>query len=131
MMIESYKNISRCCVIILVVSMVVFSFKCKYYSADELYPADTICDTTNTTYTTGVSSIFQANCYVCHSTAIASGGVILDTYQDAIIPAQNGLLWKVVSHEPGFPIWMPLNLPQLPQCDLTVIQIWINKGEPL
>ncbi len=103
--------------------------KCEYYNAEDLFPMGP-CDTTKVSYSTNVDSIFKANCYQCHSTSVASGGVILDNYSDAIIPAQAGLMLPAVSHQPGFPYWMPLNLPQLPRCDLAIIRIWINNKEP-
>lgn len=129
-MICNLKIIKLLAIILFFAGSLVELVSCKYYNEEELYPPIGECDTTNVTYTTAIAPIFEANCYVCHSTAIASGGIILDNYQDAIIPAQNGLMWKAVSHEPGFPYWMPKDLPQLPQCELDKIRIWIAAGVP-
>ena len=115
--------------ILLIGILSIFLVKCKYYNAEDLFPEGP-CDTTKVSYNTNVDSIFKANCYQCHSTSVASGGVILDNYTDAIIPAQAGLMWPAVSHQAGFPYWMPLNLPQLPECDLAIIRIWITNGVP-
>jgi hypothetical protein len=98
---------------------------CEYHNQEDLYPAT--CDTTNITYSQTIQPILQQNCYICHSTAIASGGVILDTPEGVQVVAQNGLLWNVVSHKSGYPA-MPKDQPQLSDCLLTQINIWITAG---
>jgi hypothetical protein len=116
--------------LLLIAGIFILQIQCKYYNEDDLYLSPTDCDTTMVTYTMSIKAIFEANCYICHSTAIASGGIILDTYDGAIIPAKAGILWKAVSHEPGFSFWMPKDRPQLPECELAKIRIWISLGEP-
>lgn len=115
---------------LLMIFLMIIAFSCKYYNEEDLTPAPPPCDTTNVTYTNTILPIFNANCIVCHSTAIGSGGIILDTYTDAKVPAQNGMLWNAVSWAPGFPFQMPKDGAQLPSCDLAKIKKWIDSGVP-
>ena len=70
-----------------------------------------------------------ANCNVCHSSAIASGGVITETYDGMHVIANNGRLWLDVSWaSSGDP--MPKGGSKLSACDLGKIKKWINLGSP-
>ncbi len=101
---------------------------CYYDNEEDLYP-NSGCDTTNVTFSGKVVPILQQNCYICHATAIANGGVILDTYAGVQVVVQNGKLWGSVNHESGF-FAMPKDAPKLPDCDLAKIKIWLDKGAP-
>jgi hypothetical protein len=107
-----------------------FSFSCKYYNEEDLTPDPSPCDTTNVSYTNTVLPIFEDNCLQCHSTQIAEGNVILDTYDGAKVPALDGRLWKAVSWEPGYPSPMPKGGSQLSSCDQAKIRTWIDHGIP-
>lgn len=99
---------------------------CYYDSEEELY-TDSNCDTTNVTFSGTVQPILAANCNVCHSADIASGGVITDNYNGIISHVNSGIFWKAINHEPGA-IPMPQNGQKLPACDLDKIKAWINQG---
>ena len=105
-------------------------FSCKYYNEEDLTPEPPPCDTTNVTYTNTILPIFESYCLVCHSTQVATAGIILDTYADAKIPAQSGILWNAVSWAPGFPYQMPKDGSKLSDCDLAKIKKWIDTGLP-
>lgn len=114
-------------IFILSISGLIFT-SCYYDSEDELYPNGD-CDTTNVTFSGTVQPILTANCNVCHSTAIASGGVITDNYNGIINHVNSGIFWKAINHESGA-IPMPQNGQKLPACDLAKIKSWINQGAP-
>jgi hypothetical protein len=94
----------------------------------DLYPfSSTPCDSTNVTYSQTMAPIMSANCNVCHSTAMASGGVITDTYAGLSTVAGNGKLWGGVNWATGFNP-MPNGGSQLSPCYLGEIKKWINQG---
>ncbi len=103
---------------------------CYYDKENELYPSLGNCDTSGVmTYSGSISPIMTANCNVCHSASVASGGVTTDNYDGLYIVAANGQLWSAVSHEGNIPP-MPQGSAKLSDCNLTQIQKWIGAGAP-
>jgi len=102
---------------------------CYYDSVQQLYPTPIACDTTNVTYAADVWPVISANCTSCHSGAAPSGNIRLSNYDEIVVQANNGSLMGAINHEPGYSP-MPKDGSQLPQCDITRIQIWINEGTP-
>jgi hypothetical protein len=85
------------------------------------------CDVpASVTYAGVVRPIFQANCFGCHSSSVATGGIILDTYQGASSAASSGRLIGAVKQRPGFRP-MPPGGP-LKACDIKKIEEWISQG---
>ncbi|MBF9254498.1 hypothetical protein I2I11_14435 [Pontibacter sp. 172403-2] len=87
------------------------------------------CDTTNVTFAKTVSPILAANCYSCHSSSVATNGVVLDTYAGVQKQANNGNLVGVITHAPGYPP-MPQGGAKLPACDINKIKSWVKAGAP-
>jgi hypothetical protein len=106
---------------------------CYYDSQEYLYPQlNTQCDTTNVTYATSIQPVMQNYCLSCHSNASAGalgGNIKLENYADLKIYADNGILYKVVSHDPSVPA-MPLGANKLDDCTLAIIKIWVDAGAP-
>lgn len=109
---------------------VLFS-SCYYDNKDDLYPFDpsASCDTLNMTYNSDIKPILDNNCISCHIASNPSGGVILDTYNQVKIVADNGKLWGSVNHQSGYSP-MPQGGAKLGDCDLNKIKAWINDGSP-
>jgi hypothetical protein len=107
---------------------IAFSSGCYYHNEEDLYP-QTTCDMSNVTYSGKIVPILNANCYVCHSTAVASGGHILDTYAGVQEVVQSGKLWGAINHQSGF-FFMPKDAPKLSDCNISIIKIWIDAGSP-
>lgn len=108
----------------------VFIISCKKSSEDLLAPAGTaMCDTTNVTYSVGVTSILQANCYSCHGMGNTggSGGILLEGYSNLLKWANNGYLVGNVTHAPGY-VGMPYGEAELPACEINTIVAWVNQG---
>jgi hypothetical protein len=99
---------------------------CKNYNSEDLFPP---CDTVNVTYANDIHPVVTANCLPCHTAVNQFGGIILETYDGAILPAQNGLLLKAVTHDPSV-VPMPKGGAQLPACEIGKFKQWIKLGEP-
>jgi mono/diheme cytochrome c family protein len=69
------------------------------------------------------------NCNACHSSASASGGVILDTYIGVKSQVDNGKLKGTINHDTGFKV-MPPSGTKISECNLTIIDKWIADGAP-
>lgn len=87
------------------------------------------CDTVNVTFTAAVRPVLQNNCVACHSGAFPSGGIILSTYAGVKAVADNGKLVGAIAHQSGF-IPMPQGGARLPDCQISQIRAWVNKGAP-
>jgi mono/diheme cytochrome c family protein len=87
------------------------------------------CDTVNITYTSTIWPIIQDNCKGCHTGASAGGGVQLIDYNTIKSAGQSGKLYGSITHSTGFAP-MPKNGAMLPDCNLTQMRKWIEKGMP-
>jgi hypothetical protein len=116
-------------VIFLLLSFILFS--CAYHNEEELYGNEEInpCDTVTVTYTLDVLPVLQSTCYPCHNQSAASGGIILEGYNQTKAIATSGRLLGAISHAPGFSP-MPKDGAKLPSCDITKISRWIEAGMP-
>ena len=81
------------------------------------------------TYEVEISEMLLQNCTYCHSTSLATGGVVLDTYEDARTVGQTGQLLGAITHAEGFTA-MPPNAPMLPTEEINQIRTWIEMGFP-
>jgi uncharacterized membrane protein len=112
---------------------IVISFaSCYYDNKDQMYPqvVASSCDTITVNYSTTVTSIMNANCNSCHSTAAAAssgGGIALDTYATVKVYANNGKLYGSMAHN-GAASPMPKNMAKLDNCTINKIAVWINRG---
>lgn len=114
-----------------VIAIAMISTSCYYDNEEDVYPfdPDQSCDTLNMSFTNNIKPILDNNCVSCHPTSNPSGGVILDSYNQVKIVADNGKLWGSVNHESGYSP-MPQGGGKLGDCDLNKIKAWINDGSP-
>jgi hypothetical protein len=121
------------------ITIVVFSFfalsSCYYDNQEFLYPQiSTSCDTTNYTFSGGVAPILQNSCLSCHSNSSAAsygGGIKLEDYTDVKARALDGKLLGTIKHSSGYtPMPYPSGTSQLENCKITIIQKWVDAGEP-
>ena len=98
---------------------------CYYDVEEELYPM--ACDSTASTYGGTVLRILETNCYACHSSGAAMGGIVLEGYDNARAYANNGKLVGTINHDAGFSP-MPKNAGPLTSCDVAAIKSWIAEG---
>jgi len=104
---------------------------CYWDKEELLYPVtEEACDSTNVTYSGQVSVIISTNCLACHSSSVyttTGGGINLDGYNNLITYVNNGRLQGTINHETGYSP-MPKNGGKLNNCNITVIETWINSG---
>lgn len=105
---------------------------CYYDKADLLYPdGKTVCDSTTTAkFSTDVLPLMNTSCNSgCHSTASASAGIILDTYNGVKAQVANGKLMGSINQANGYSA-MPKGGGKLNTCTIAKLQQWINAGAP-
>jgi hypothetical protein len=115
------------------VLMLITVSSCYYDSEEYLYPqTSNQCDTTNVTYANSVVPVLQNYCLSCHSNSTAAsfgGNIKLEDYPDVKARADDHRLLGSVAHESGYSP-MPSGAPQLDNCKITTIRIWVNAGAP-
>jgi len=115
--------------IALAIMVIVFS-SCYYDNQEDLYPFyENNCDTTSVSYAATVKPILDISCVSCHQASNPSGDVLLDTYEQVKINAENGRLLGSINHENGYTA-MPLGGGKLSTCSLAQIKSWIDNGNP-
>ncbi|NOR88379.1 MAG: hypothetical protein GQ527_12290 [Bacteroidales bacterium] len=101
---------------------------CYYDNEEDLYPFyENNCDTTSVSYSLTVKPMLDRSCVSCHQASNPSGGVLLDTYEQVKLVADNGRLWGSVNHENGYTA-MPQGGGKLSSCSLGQIKSWIDNG---
>jgi ribosomal protein S16 len=89
----------------------------------------TNCDTTVFTFSAAVNPILQNNCVGCHNASTLNGGVNLSTYANVKVYADNGKLYGSIAHLAGYKP-MPNASSKLSDCQIRVVQKWIQSGAP-
>ncbi len=108
--------------------LVLFSLSCENNNELDLYgPAN--CDTTNITWNSKISAILQKNCVSCHGPDLSYNGVRHDSYATELVVVRDGRLRGVINHADGFSR-MPKDRGKLPECDLKLLNLWLDKGAP-
>ena len=116
--------------ILLLLSIALFSTEgCYYDNEEDLFGADSSCDTTNVTYASDVAPIIINRCYVCHETGADGGGIVLSGYTNTKIWVDNGRLIGSIKHAAGFSP-MPKSASKMPNCEINTIEAWIRNGAP-
>lgn len=87
------------------------------------------CDTVNVTFSGSVSGLIANYCEGCHSGANPEGNRALVTYEDIRNSAIDGSLLSSLLGTDGFTL-MPYQSSPLLECQIDMIEIWINDGAP-
>lgn len=102
-----------------------------YYDKEELLYPDSVngpcTDTTASSYSQKIVPILQQYCYSCHSGGFPSGNILMGSYTNDKVIAQNGKLYGSVSHASGYSP-MPQSGGKLSNCQLGAIKKWIDGG---
>lgn len=96
--------------------------------ANETVCASQSCDSSDFTFSTGVSPIIAANCKGCHLSS-SGNGIVLTDYPSVTAAVNAGRFYGSIHHLGGY-VAMPQNLPALSTCQLRIIDKWIAKGMP-
>jgi hypothetical protein len=116
---KSIKSLERT----MLIAMMLF-VSCTNDNYDEYYGGT--CDVDNVTYSATVAPIIKNQCFACHNSTFANGGVLLETWDDVKKQVDNGKLLGVIKHLPGYS-----PMPQggkLDDCTILKIETWINNG---
>lgn len=123
-------NLRKITTLIICASLLTWAMSSCYYDNEEyLYPEPVDCDTTNVTYSGTVVPILESNCNSCHNQVSQQGGVITDNYNDLKVAIDNGSFRGAINHINGWSP-MPKGGNKLPECDLTKINLWLDRGAP-
>lgn len=121
---------------ITVAGILILSFSlsgCYYDSEEYLYGnlSSNCPDSSVYTFGGGVQPILQKYCYTCHSNSSSSmgGGIKLQNYADVKVQVSNGKLIGTISHANGF-LPMPQGSSKIPDCNILIIQKWIDNNAP-
>lgn len=90
--------------------------------------SSTSCDTNTFSYSV-IEASLKTNCLGCHNSNNASGGILLNTHTNVVASAKNNKLLGSVKHETGYSA-MPQYSAKLNDCDIKVLEKWINAGMP-
>lgn len=102
---------------------------CYYDNETFLYGKGSACDTSDVRYGQQVRGILGSNCVACHNLNQANGMVRLDDYTNVKARVADGSLLGSIKHEAGF-VAMPPSGSKLSNCDIAILQAWINRGAP-
>ena len=101
---------------------------CYYDNFEAIHPGVGLinnCDTISpVTFSKQVTTVFNSYCNSCHSSSLAGGGVILDTYSGAI-NAKSRLDGAL--HGTSGNIAMPPGT-QIDECSIREVEMWISNG---
>lgn len=116
-------------VIILIIFIACVQSGCR----SDVQLQDAPCDTSHVTFSGSVMPILNTNCRSCHLGNNAPHGVLFDNYSEvkAQLVLINSIpkLLGVIRHDAGFDP-MPQGRPQLDNCSITKIKVWIDAGAP-
>lgn len=109
--------------------ILMFIGSCYYDSEEALYPSlNSVCDTTNVTFSGKIAPMLANSCLSCHSNATAAGagnGIRLENYADvqSRAAAVAGSIKQTGTYSP-----MPKNGGKLKACLITQFDIWVRNG---
>lgn len=84
------------------------------------------CDTSNASFEQVIWPMMEQNCTGCHNAAYPGGGIIIEGKDDLVALAENGSLMGSVRWESEY-AKMPIS-KQLSDCDISLLQKWIDEG---
>lgn len=85
------------------------------------------CDTSTFTYSGGVKPIMDKYCFGCHNASSSGLAINYSDFTKLQAAALDGSLLGSITHEVGY-YEMPKNLPKLSDCQIKVVEKWINAG---
>lgn len=114
---------------LLIITLQVISFQsCVNNNEEDLYGIKP-CDTTDVTWESPVREILRQYCVMCHGPSYAAKGVRHDSYESEKIVINDGRLRGVINHLPGYSK-MPKDRGKLPECELNILNTWLDNGAP-
>jgi hypothetical protein len=90
---------------------------------------DVDCNEGDVTFSGDIKPMMQNRCRGCHNGNDAAGDIELVTYDDIRLAALSGALMGVLLGEEGYEA-MPQNAFPMPDCQISMVQKWIDNGTP-
>ena len=87
------------------------------------------CDTSNLSFSEDIAPIISLNCSSCHSGASPDGNLLLTDYSSIFEASVNGNLLDAINWQ-GSVLAMPYQGNKLSDCNISMIQVWVNNGAP-
>lgn len=110
--------------------LVVVLCGCAYDKAEEITPAPKDCATPAVvSYAQSISPILDRNCRSCHNPGQLTAGVDLEDFTVLKKYVNNGILMGNIKHLPGYKP-MPYGGTKLSDCDIALLQKWVDAGAP-
>jgi hypothetical protein len=100
---------------------------CTKENEEDIAGSDLYCLDSLVSYENNIRPILQNNCYECHSTAIHTNDIILDTYEGVTTAINNGFVLPQINRDPGA-AQMPFGRPKLSDCVIATIEKWVEEG---
>src|SRR4030095_5875704 len=119
------KRIYYCTVLVILIAI----DGCYYDVEEDLYPSNTICDTSLVTYSQTVRPILDNKCMNCHNPSASMGTVVLENYTDVMKYVNSGQLVGAINHDPNYNA-MPQGEAKLDDCTILKIETWVLSGSP-
>ena len=85
-----------------------------------------VVNTDSPTFSGVIKPFIDVNCIGCHQAGNASGGVILDNYNNVKTLALNGTFAGTISYATGYRPMPPSN--KVSDCQIVAVQNWIKNG---
>jgi hypothetical protein len=108
--------------------LTIIPLSCENNNEFDLYGTQA-CDTINITWNSKIADILEANCVVCHGPEVANYGVRHDSYAAELVVVNDGRLRRVIN-DTDPTTRMPKDRGQLPDCELKLINKWLDIGAP-
>jgi uncharacterized membrane protein len=113
---------------LLIPVLVVLVSGCYYDDETTLYPGSANCDSAVvSTFSADVLPLLNSRCNSCHAGTSPSGGIKLNTYTEVTKYVNDQSLIGTIKHASGFSP-MPKNASKMSDCQIQVIQSWIDAG---
>jgi cytochrome c5 len=107
---------------------VILIASCYYDNEEALYPSlNSVCDTSNVTYSGTIAPILSNYCTGCHSGSVPSGSISLAGHANVQTVAASGTLMNALKGN-GVSLMPPSG--SLSACRIRQFQIWISNSMP-
>lgn len=90
---------------------------------------DLICDTVEVTFSGDIFPMMDSYCSGCHTGSVVNADVHLGTYNEIKFQASTGAIIGTISNADGYAV-MPSNTSGLTDCQIRMVEIWIEDGTP-
>jgi hypothetical protein len=118
---------------VMLIGIMFASQGCYFDNEETLYP-NNVCDTVNVKYSTHIIKILDNQCYECHDNAnapISGNDYSWEGYANisGYLAGSSDVFLSCLKHEVGYPA-MPQGSAKLSDCDIRIIELWIQDGFP-